>query len=149
LCECSMVGRPSDFTEDIAATICELLMDGLSMRQICLRDDMPHRSTVANWLERHTDFSTKCARAREWQADIMDDLILETANNCTSETAAADRVKIGAFQWRAGRLAPKVYGDKLTTEHTGPGGGPVQSVTVVTTDPVEAAKVYAKLMGGE
>ena len=51
-------------------------------------------------------------RAREWQADYMDDLILETANDCTAETAQADRVKIGAYQWRAARLKPKVYGDR-------------------------------------
>jgi hypothetical protein len=40
----------------------------------------------------------------------MDDLILDTANDCTAETAQADKVKIGAYQWRAGRLKPKVYG---------------------------------------
>ena len=33
------------------------------------------------------------------------------------------RVRIGAYQWRAGRLAPKKYGDKFTQEvnvQTGP-----------------------------
>jgi hypothetical protein len=28
----------------------------------------------------------------------------------------------------AGKLRPKVYGDKITNEHTGPNGGPVQIV---------------------
>jgi hypothetical protein len=41
------------------------------------------------------------------QADLMDDLILETANACTPATAQADKVKIAAFQWRASKLMPK------------------------------------------
>ena len=42
----------------------------------------------------------------------MDDLILDTANDCTAETAQADKVKISAYQWRASKLKPKVYGDR-------------------------------------
>jgi hypothetical protein len=29
-----MTGRPSDFTDEIATRICDLLMDGLSMRSV-------------------------------------------------------------------------------------------------------------------
>lgn len=43
-----------------------------------------------------SDFATRYARAREAQADLMDDMILDVANGATSETAAADRVKISA-----------------------------------------------------
>jgi hypothetical protein len=50
-------------------------------------------------------------RAREWQADYMDDLILDTANACTPESSSADKVKISAYQWRAAKLKPKFYGD--------------------------------------
>lgn len=31
-------------------------------------------------------------------------------------------------------------------EHTGKGGGPMQAISTVTSDPVEAAKIYASLM---
>jgi hypothetical protein len=41
----------------------------------------------------------------------------------------SDRVKISAYQWRASKLAPKVYGDKV--QHTGDGGGPVRLITGV------------------
>ncbi|MBU9175824.1 DUF2280 domain-containing protein [Burkholderia gladioli] len=48
--------------------------------------------------------------------------------------------------------AAKESGDAFTNrhrlEHTGKGGGPIQSASIaaVTTDPQEAAKLYAKLM---
>ena len=68
----------------------------------------------------------------------MDDLILETANACTPATAQADRVKISAFQWRAAKLKPKVYGDKAEVAMTGLNGGPVQSERVIipVNDPI-------------
>ena len=107
------VGRPSDYKPEIADIICDRLLEGESLRQICAGDAMPNRSTVLRWLGAHDDFAAKYARAREAQADLMDDLILTVADACTSETAQADRVKIAAYQWRASKLAPKKYGDKL------------------------------------
>jgi hypothetical protein len=62
------------------------------------------------------------------QADLMDDLILDTAGSCTAETAAADRVKIGAYQWRASKLAPKKYGDKVALVGGGDGDAPIRTV---------------------
>jgi hypothetical protein len=59
----------------------------------------------------------------------------------------ADRVKISAFQWRAAKLKP--YGHKAEVALTGVNGGPVQSerVIVPVNDPIEAARVYQKVMG--
>lgn len=106
-------GRPSVFTEETAEKILEALMDGKSLRQICLADDMPHRTTVLRWMAADEAFASRCAHARELQADLMDDMIIEAAEACTPENAAAARVKISAYQWRASKLAPKKYGDKL------------------------------------
>jgi hypothetical protein len=107
------------YSEELADTICERLAEGESLRQICASPEMPNRSTVHRWQSSNAEFATKCACARDSQADLMDDLILEVANACTAETAQADRVKISAYQWRASKLAPKKYGDKVQAEHTG------------------------------
>ena len=119
-------GRPSVYSESLADAICDRLIEGESMRSICASEDMPDRKTVLRWQDTRPDFAAKCARAREAQADFMDDLILDTARACTAESATADRVRIGAYQWRAARLQPKKYGDKLMTEHTGANGGSIQ-----------------------
>lgn len=107
-------------------------MCGESMVQICAGEDMPNRRTVLRWMSKDDDFATRCARARELQADLMDDRILELADQCTPETAPADRVKLAAYQWRASKLAPKKYGDRVAHEHTGQGGGPIQYTAVLT-----------------
>lgn len=108
-----MAGRPSDYSDKLADIICNRLMDGESLRKICSGKGMPDRGTVVRWMLAHADFAAKCARAREAQSDYMDDLILDVANACTPKTAHADKVKISAYQWRASKLAPKKYGDKI------------------------------------
>ena len=103
------------------------------MVKICALEEMPHRVTVIKWMANDDDFATKCARARAYQADLMDDMILDCARECTAETAAADRVRISAYQWRAAKLMPKVYGEKV--QHTGAGDAPLfPSVTVLFGD---------------
>lgn len=123
-----MTGRPSSYTDEMADAICGAIAEGASLRQICELEGMPGRRTVLDWLEKHEDFRAKYARAREHQADVMDDLVLHVADTCDSENYQAARVKIAAYQWRASKLRPKVYGDKVQQEHTGPGGGPVRLV---------------------
>lgn len=139
------IPRPSSYTDALADEICGLLIDGESLRKVCERDDMPNRRTVMRWLETQSGFAAKCARARELQADLMDDLILDTAEATTSENAAASRVKIAAYQWRAAKLAPKRYGDSQTLKHTGPNGGPVE-YTNMTEAEIDAR--LAALAGG-
>lgn len=117
--------RPIELTEALTDAICDLLMDGMSMRKIAEREDMPSRATMLRWLASNETFEAKCARARVFQADLMDDKILETADACTNETAQADKVKISAYQWRASKLNPKKYGDSVQMKHSGSDGGAV------------------------
>lgn len=124
------MGRPSAYTEDLADMICDRIAEGESLRAICDDRDLPNWRTVFRWLESDASFASKYARAREFQAEVMDAKILAVAEGCTNDTALADRVKIGAFQWRASKLAPKRYGDKVQAEISGPGGGPVEITRV-------------------
>jgi hypothetical protein len=107
-----MMGRPSKFTDKLADEITERIADGESLRKICKGGTMPNRATVLRWLDERPSFAAKYERARELQADHMDDLILEAAENTDSDNAPAQRVKIDAYKWRASKLKPKKYGDK-------------------------------------
>jgi hypothetical protein len=67
------------------------------------------------------------------------------------ENIQRSRVRIDTRKWLLSKMLPKVYGDKSEVAVTGANGGPVQSqsVTVSVNDPIEAAKVYQKLMSGD
>ncbi|MCB1471119.1 MAG: hypothetical protein KDK08_29030 [Rhizobiaceae bacterium] len=135
------VGRPTLYSDEIAERIFVGLIEGKSLIKICRQKGMPNRATVLRWLEGRPDFATRYAHAREAQADYMDDLILDVANASTAETAAADRVKIGAYQWRASKLKPKKYGDGQEHRHTGANGGPIQTVDLTKLSGDELAQL--------
>lgn len=122
------------FTIELAETILGRIADGESLRAICRDEGYPSRQTVLRWLWGESEeanawnFVAKYARAREAQGDLMDDRIMEEAEAVTPESAAAVRVRVDAFKWRASKLKPKVYGDKQQHEHSGPGGGAIPHV---------------------
>jgi hypothetical protein len=59
-------------------------------------------------LERRSHY----ARAREDQADVYADEIVEMRDKATPENAHAIRVRIDARRWIAAKLKPRVYGDR-------------------------------------
>lgn len=110
------VGRPSSYTPEIAAEICNRMVEGEDLVTICKSPGMPHRMTVLRWQDAHPDFAAEYARAREALADFDANRIMQIAMESSPETANADRVKIAAFQWLAAKRAPKRWGDKVEVE---------------------------------
>ena len=66
-------GRPSSYAPELIDEICGRLIEGESLRKICGEDRMPGLRTVFDWLEKHEEFRTKYARAREIQAELQVD----------------------------------------------------------------------------
>jgi hypothetical protein len=104
-------GRPTIYTPELADLICERLANGESLAEICADRSMPGLRTVVRWAAENEGFGAEYARAREAQAEVMDAKILATADEAGKDPAAA-RVKIGAYQWRAAKLAPKRYSER-------------------------------------
>ena len=114
---------------------------------------MPAQSTVFKWLNEQKEFSEQYARAREAQADLMADEILEIADETERDTIQTDsgekantewisrsRLRVDARKWLASKMAPKKYGDKVTAEVTGADGGPLKTVTEFVLAPFVAEK---------
>lgn len=125
-------GRPSSYSDKVASTICEQLAAGRSLTKICAGPGMPGTTTVFRWIEEKPDFRDRYARAREFQADIFADQIIDIADD--AEDANLARVQIDARKWTASKLRPNRYGDKITQEHTGPKGIALPSPEVQLTD---------------
>jgi hypothetical protein len=145
------MGRPSIYTEELAERICEQIADGKSLRTICLGDDMPNRGTVFRWLAQSEAadkvFSNQYAHARQVQADVLFEEILEIADEevtmvkrskhqhgASPEDDTPDnevevvfdptavqrnRLRVDSRKWMAGKLRPKKYGEKLDLSHSG------------------------------
>lgn len=121
-------GRPSAYSDELADTICERMANGESLRNICRDDGFPDRNTVLRWLakQEHAEFAAKYARAREAQADYLAEDMQDVADGAKPEDVQVARLRVLTMQWRASKLAPKRYGDKLDATLSGPNGGPLQ-----------------------
>jgi hypothetical protein len=110
-----MVGRHTDFNDEIAQKICDLILDGNSIRSICSFVDMPHVSTVMRWLKDHNDFAKSYTLAKQQYAEFIFDEILEIADQCPmdKDSIAKARLMIDARKYTVSKLAPKKYGSKV------------------------------------
>lgn len=121
-------GRPSTYTDELADDICELIMAGKTLIGIAALEGFPSPATICRWLNDKPDFEAKCARARLMQAELMDEMILQVADSVDEDNFQASKVRLSAYQWRAAKLAPKRFGDKIQNEHTGKDGAPMEFI---------------------
>jgi hypothetical protein len=126
------MARSLEYTQEIADSICERLIDGQSLRTICLDEAMPSASTVCRWLTLVPKFSEQYAHAREAQADTLADEILDIADDGSNDWMVRDgkleyngdhvqrsRLRVDSRKWIASKLKAKKYGDKTETTHVG------------------------------
>ena len=124
-------GRPSIYSDKLAATICSRIAEGESLRSICRDDAMPSIASVFLWLSQKPDFSEQYTRAREEQAEAFADEIVAIADETPELEEVLDRHgnvvdmklhsayvqwqknRIDARKWTASKLKPKKYGERL------------------------------------
>lgn len=140
------IGRPSKYTPEIAAEICERLSKGEPMAQICRDDHMPADRTVSDWKERDATLSAAIARARINGFDALAAQCLEIAEERPERTAAGS-IDSGSVQHAKLRIEtrlkllakwdPKRYGEKL--ELSGDSDNPltIQTIKRVIIDPAQ------------
>jgi hypothetical protein len=113
-----------EYRQRIMERVCDLLTEGQTLRRICDSvEGMPKASTICLWLSESKELAEQYARARDIQADRFADEIIDIAD--TEPDPQVARVRIDARKWHASKTAPKKYGDRITQEHTGEGGGPL------------------------
>lgn len=113
-----MVGkRAAHYTNRIANDICEGIVMGKSLQEAL--DDIgflaPSIVTVYKWFDLYPEFREKYERARQLQADMQADRMLEMARSVLKEPKAATayRVAVDILKWQAAVRDPKKYGKML------------------------------------
>ena len=143
------------YSDALAEEILARVSAGEGLKTICQEGHMPSEAAVRQWVreDRGVDtengregFASLYARARELGCDsiaeeiisISDEPILfnDEPNNAIVQHA---RLRTDNRRWLLSKLAPKKYGDKVTTEVTGADGA--QLVTRIELIPVEPRRV--------
>jgi hypothetical protein len=149
----------STFTQALFDKICDLIAEGMSLREVCKIKGMPNRRTFHDWHQRTPELQTQYDRACLEREDLYFEQIIAIADECrkgiktttkgsgkskTVETVETDmteraKIQIDARKWTLARMNRKKYGDHVTEELTGPNGGPLQVIkrVVLNQNPVE------------
>lgn len=143
--------------DEIGKVICERIALGESLNAICKGDDMPDKATVIRWALDKSDaenkdaFCNQYARARQIQAELRGDEILDIADDSTGdikeingrkivdyENIARSRLKVDTRKWYLSKVLPKVYGDKLAL--TGDDGGALKVQWVINDNNIHSTE---------
>lgn len=129
-------GRPSIYSKELVAKICERIVVGDSIRTISACETMPCMATIFLWLSKYPEFLEQYRVAKEQQANVFSEELIEIADDgrndyylkqtkdgdvfvaLDAENINRSRLRINTRQWVMERMQPKVYGQKQTTEHT-------------------------------
>lgn len=110
------------WTKDIEDEIFGRMIGGEGVVVICAPDRdafLPSERTFYKRLTEDAEFAQRYARAREAQAHRETEEIRAIADAATPEDVQVARLRVDARKWRAAKLAPKVYGEKVDVEHSG------------------------------
>lgn len=124
------------------ALLCERIASGEGVNAICAKPDMPSKTAVYARMASDEEFRTSIARAREAQQDAVPDDCIEMADAATVEDWQVVKLRIWARQWRAAKLAPRKYGDKITNEVTGRDG----AALIPEHSPTDVAKALLSVL---
>lgn len=126
-------GRPTDYTDDLAAEFCSRIADGRSMRTVCRADDMPERTTIFRWIAKYPIFCDQYTRACADRAEAFAEDIIDIADDGTNdymeikdadgngtgayrlngEAIQRSKLRMEARQWYNGKVKPKKYGNQI------------------------------------
>lgn len=132
----TVVGRPSIFTKELSDKICDQLAEGISLRTVCLADDMPDKATVFRWLRTNKEFCDQYTRAKEESADAMAEDVLDIADDGRNdwmtitkgnnsfdvpdrEVLQRSKLRVDTRIWLMSKMKPKKYGEKLDLSNNG------------------------------
>ena len=122
--------QPLDNRAEIVDELCVRLTAGESLNAIVRDPHMPGWGTVWRWLDADPAMWMRYTRAREAQAHYYAQCALDEAVNATD--AQLGRLRMDAYKWTAGKLAPKSFGDSTQLRHADADGEKINNSGLVS-----------------
>ena len=134
--------RPREYSQEIGDLLCALIVEGMTIKKICAREDMPSVVTFFKWVRENEDFHEAYMRAKSEQAEIMVQDMLEIADDgsndwydtdangktvrkLNNECVQRSKLRVETRKWAASKFKPKVYGDRII--HAGDEDAPLRT----------------------
>lgn len=107
------------WSDELVTDICDHLSTGKAITDVARLQGYPSADSIYRQMYRDPDFAARIARAREAGQDHEADAIVSMADGATVENWQVVKLRMEARKWRAAKLAPKKFGDRLDVSHSG------------------------------
>lgn len=109
--------------------LCAMIVDGTTLTDAARKLEVSI-GTLISWIEGDIERSARAREARVQSARIWDEKATQEIEAATDQFQLSKAKELAHhYRWRAAKIAPRDYGDKVQTELTGKDGGPVETVT--------------------
>ena len=154
------LGRPSEYTQEAADAICELLTLGWSLKRVIEKGKdepgyenigFPSIATVYKWMRENEDFLKNYARAKQEAADAMAEELLDISDDgkndwmeiwdkegqnivgwkVNGEAVMRSKLRVDTRKWIMAKMKPKRYGEKLDLTS---GGDKIKQQPLIISD---------------
>lgn len=114
------LNRTPSFNPVVIDIICQKIVEGRNLTDICREPGMPTYTTFCRWRREHTWIEEHIERARRDRAEQYRDRVLTEADSAHSskDPINATNTKIEAYKWAAAIDKPEVYSPKAKLEAT-------------------------------
>src|SRR5258706_8280968 len=118
-----MIMTQTNYSPEIADTICNHMAEGRSLRSVCSDPGLPSEGTVRGWAARNVNgFGDRYRAARLLLLEFWSDQIVDIADD--GDLDPRDRqMRVNTRQWLMSKLAPRRYGERLL--HSGDPDNPL------------------------
>jgi hypothetical protein len=129
-------GRMITWTPELEDDVITAIESGDSLRQVAARNGFCAAS-ILNHKDADAEFAKRYTRALQIRADsdfesLADAIAAEPERGkfgIDPGWANWQRTRIDTLKWMVAKRNPRVYGERVQQEHSGPDGGPLQFVT--------------------
>lgn len=134
------MARPTDYTNELAESICSWISGGQSLRKYCRQDNTPDVTTVCRWIVKHEEFRQQYVYAREAAGYAHGDGIIEIVEMLRDGIIDPNTAKamMDGLKWAAERMAPKSHSLRQEIDHT-TNGEAMQNFTVTVVNKPDAS----------
>lgn len=121
----------AEFTQELFDEICAYLATGESLRTVCKREGMPAKGSVFRWLNDKPELRDQYARAKQDGCTALAEELFDIADEepTKKEDGSIDvgynawaKHRTDVRKWYLSKIAPKIYGDKVTQDHVSSDG---------------------------
>ena len=131
-----MITKPPVAQEKLDAlgidAICDAIRNGCTMTSIAGSVDVGFAS-LSTWICKDSEHSARVREARIESARLWDELATDRiANACDPFELSKAKELAHHYRWRASKIAPRDYGDKMQQEITGKDGAPLLTGIEIT-----------------